>query len=344
MPELTPNVIDTRYGPSIHHRYDALTHPVQDPGGNPCLILRHGGGWNSNDKRLPWIASQRLNGLAFYLTQMRSGAADRHWTVISVATRQAAWATPLSSHSANASLGWFDEPVTLPTFFPEVMDDMQRAIVAIKANATALNIDPNRIVVGGSSAGSTMALLSQMMPPITASGSTAAMGDGLRYGAAGHDSLVRGVFNYIGAVDFRMVGASESVALSNWYNFVEPHSSMTASKITTALRQAISPIAYVEKGNAATLPHVYSLYIAGALGTKPYTDPHDPQQMHDLRRAYEKVGASSLHGGSLAASWSDSDPATRDAVSAGVYEWMNDVIVQPSSPLLGGAPLVSYGS
>jgi acetyl esterase/lipase len=107
-----------------------IFEPAGDHGGNarPAVILVHGGGWTSFDK-------STMRNLAQFL----------------------------------ARNGFVGVPVDYRLFqddatrWPAQLDDVQRAVRWIRANATKYNIDPNRIVVYGHSSGGQLALLLGMV-------------------------------------------------------------------------------------------------------------------------------------------------------------------------------------
>lgn len=164
MANLIPTTQDTFYGPSIHQSYDVYRHSVRDPGGNPVIIYRHGGGWWSNDKRdigvdSPQNASYRL---ATYLLS-RTAPTDTHFDIISIESRQKSFS------SSGAAFG-YAQPNDMPSYFPEAWDDVKLAIVHIKQNAASLGIDPKKVVLLGNSAGATTLWWSQLTAPLVVDG------------------------------------------------------------------------------------------------------------------------------------------------------------------------------
>ena len=162
MPALTPTTQDTFYGPSIHQSYDVYRHSVRDPGGNPVIIYRHGGGWAGNDKRDIGVDANAPNRLAAYLLA-RTAPTDTHFDIISVESRQR------SFDSSGAAFG-YDQPIEMPSYFPEAWDDVKLAIVHIKQNAASLGIDPKKVVLLGNSAGATTLWWSQLTAPLVVDG------------------------------------------------------------------------------------------------------------------------------------------------------------------------------
>jgi acetyl esterase/lipase len=75
---------------------------------------------------------------------------------------------------------------------PEMLHDVQRAIAFTRLNAARLGIDPQRIVLGGASAGGHLSLLAAYAPHHP---------ELLAPELAGHDLAVRAVFSYYGPCD-----------------------------------------------------------------------------------------------------------------------------------------------
>lgn len=258
MPTLTPTTVDAFYGNDAHQRYDHYKHPIRDPGGNPLFVYRHGGGWQTKDKRLLSIDTDESNTLASYLL----GSQDVHFDVISINTRQARWDTPVSS----AAFG-YNEACDRPTYFPEAWVDYKRAILFFKLNAAQLGINPAKIIAGGSSAGACMALWSQCTPPLVTGPSNE--GSGYQGGQiqratnirqtsgnlrARMDSTTLGVWYHLGLPDFRLVGSTETVTASQWYSVYGVANATAAAALSTAAREAISAIAYIEKNTPYWVP------------------------------------------------------------------------------------------
>lgn len=262
MPTLTPTTADAFYGPDAHQRYDHYKHPIRDQGGNPVVILRHGGGWRSKDKRLTSIDTDELNTLAFALLS----DTEVHFDVISIETRQARWDSPVTT----AAFG-YSEASTVPTYYPEAWRDFQRAILHVKVASKDLGINPNKVIVGGTSAGACIALWTQLVPPMVAGptneGATVSGGQfqasvNVRQTSAKtsqrFDSTALGVWYLQGLPDIRKVGTTESVATTYWDSIFNSANATSAAAIPAAAREAVSAIALIEKG--ARVPKVYAAY------------------------------------------------------------------------------------
>jgi pimeloyl-ACP methyl ester carboxylesterase len=247
MAALTPtaNYIDLPYGPEFHQRFDVYRHPVRDPGGNPCIIVRHPGGWATGDKRAVSKNNQDQSNNIATLCLSRIAPSDPHFDVISIETRQTVWDTP----TAAATFG-YNEPITRPAFFPESFNDMKLAIVSIKARASTLGIDPNKIILVGLSAGATMAWWSQLTAPLSNTNKTTLDTYGTDYSfAGGVDSRVLGVVAIATPIDFRKDGAGTEQYNTSGFQFQQVFGRMAAAQATNIpanVRAAASILAYYE--------------------------------------------------------------------------------------------------
>lgn len=257
MPTLTPTLQDQYYGPNAHQRFDLYRHPIRDRGGNPVFIYRHGGGWQSKDKRLLSVDTDESNTLAFALL----GDQDVHFDVISINTRQARWDTPVT-----AAFG-YNEASTVPTYYPEAWNDFKRAILHVKLNADTLTINPAKVVIGGSSAGACIAAWTQVTPPLVAGPSgnnQATQGGQLQRSSILRqtspklrdtvDSTALGVWYHLGLPDFRLVGSTETVTASQWYSVYGVANATAAAALSTGAREAISLMSYIDKGTPYWAP------------------------------------------------------------------------------------------
>ena len=230
MPALTPTTQDTFYGPSIHQSYDVYRHSVRDPGGNPVIIYRHGGGWAGNDKRDIGVDANAPNRLAAYLLA-RTAPTDTHFDIISVESRQRSFS------SSGAAFG-YDQPSEMPSYFPEAWDDVKLAIVHIKQNAASLGIDPKKVVLWGNSAGATTLWWSQLTAPLVVNGV---------------DSRALAMMFEKPLVDFRRDGAgveTYSSETDNFYDYVFGTdfglNQYPGADLSTATRNAASIAWYYE--------------------------------------------------------------------------------------------------
>ena len=106
----------------VYHQNFSLDSPLF--GVKPAIILLHGGGWASGSKR--------------ELQELGSDLAKQGYVAFSVEYR---FATINANH------------------YPAQLDDVQRAVRWVRANARGYNIDPNRISAAGISSGAHLAAL-----------------------------------------------------------------------------------------------------------------------------------------------------------------------------------------
>lgn len=233
MATLTPYQRDVFYGPSIHQSYDIYRHPVRDPGGNPVIVYRHGGGWASNDKRDISVDGNSPNRFATYVLS-QTAATDTHFDIVSIETRQ-------RSFSDSGATGGFAQPYDEPAYFPDAWSDAKLAIVHIKSNALTYGWDPKKLVLFGNSAGASILWWSQLTDPLTISGV---------------DSRVTAMAFEKPLVDFRIDSAgveTYSSATDNFYDYAFGTNAGVAAypgtSLPSSVRQAASVAWYYETGN-----------------------------------------------------------------------------------------------
>ena len=120
------------------------------------------------DKRLPWIASGNGNPLAFHCNNISYPNFD----VISIGTRQAAWDLPMTSSPDNDDFGWQSPLLGRSMFPPHIWDEFKLAIIGIKALSEELGINPNKIIVMGTSFGADTFITLALTPPVSGTGIT----------------------------------------------------------------------------------------------------------------------------------------------------------------------------
>jgi len=194
-----------RYGPSIHHRLNVYLNENRLPGGNPVLVYTHGGGWSTNEKTSTVEGSELQRLLwAYLLGSDTYGTDEVPFDVVSVEWRRAnqtnispgALNTPYEATAEGTNPG--TGPTSAPWFFPTWVDDQQRAIQFVKANAGRFGFDPLKIVAWGSSSGAHLALLGGLSPSRRFLPADMAS----RLYDATWNSRVRGVLNWYGPINF----------------------------------------------------------------------------------------------------------------------------------------------
>jgi acetyl esterase/lipase len=192
----------------------------------PTLIYYHGGGW---------ILGDRTGATLFFLPYLEMG-----WNVINVEYRM-----------ANVSLA------------PAAVEDCRCALRWAVRNAKQYNIDTNRIVLTGHSAGGHLSLISGMLPE----------GTGLDNNCDGTEKLkVAAIINWFGISD-----VADLVAGNNRKNDAVMWMGSQPDPLTIAKR--VSPLTYVRGG----LPPILSIH-----GDADSVVPYD--QSTRLHRALTAAG------------------------------------------------------
>lgn len=148
------------YGPHYDQRFDLYRNATEVTGGNPCLIIVHGGSYNANDKSGFTRGTQEGR---FYHSFFLDGATYGHprkWTVIG-AEYSCHSHEGLTTHASSIKyepvlshpLGIRCGRVSRPTYYGRAKDDIQRLVQYVRDNASRLKINPDQIVLFGHSMG-----------------------------------------------------------------------------------------------------------------------------------------------------------------------------------------------
>lgn len=335
---ITPTISDFRYGRRLFQKLDTYQHPIRDAGGNPAVIKLHGGGGVVGAKEDTWTGGTNTN-FAEYLHTTRNAASDLHFDTIAVETRQKIFTTPQFRGDQ--------------AYFPETIIDVKRAIIAIKARAAELGIDPTKLFLMGESHGGWKTLMCMCTAPLVGAGGGAPE-QLRRLDQTNYDSIVRGYISQSGMIDVRRTGNVDQIhyaSLGAWFGTRDDAANQTGAfpndtgvewnAVPAQLKAAASPLAYVEAGATRFFR---PLYITGATSgnhTHPYADPagptgpdggpniHDGQQGLDLYNAMKARGLSATDGRYAQGSWDTFGSAAATAVSLGVYNFMASVLAGP---------------
>lgn len=204
----------------------------------PTLIYYHGGGW---------IWGDRTGATLFFLPYLEMG-----WNVVNVEYRMASVAVA-----------------------PAAVEDCRCALRWVIQNAKKYNIDTNKIILTGHSAGGHLALISGMLPPNTGL-------DNLCYGD--EDLKVAAIINWFGPAD-----VADLAQGPNLKNYALMWLGSQPGGLAVAKR--VSPLTYVRKG----LPPIISIH-----GDKDDVVPYE--QAVRLHKALNDAGVPNqlvtIHGGS----------------------------------------------
>lgn len=338
-----PEIVDidfprVSYGPSVHQWYSLNLHPVRDPGGNPLLIYKHGGGAVEKDARLCWIPNGNGNSISWYL--QGNGAShpggggvtapvlDLHLDVASVNCRQAKYNIPVTVHSQNGANGWFNEPWTGSTYFPDAWNDLKLAIAHLKDFARERGQDPYKFLGMGSSYGGMQTAWACLTPPLRGMGG--APSDFHRPGSTYRksDSTLLGAILHITPIDVRndtaLAPGADFIDESALRGFFGTANSTEWNQVQASQKAAISIFAHIESGSAWYPPggfHTIYQDLGGGAATYPLSNPHHHSQRDQLNSALAAKGwtysTQPLYG---SGEWTDTSPATQEAISELLYE------------------------
>lgn len=278
----TPTFQDIPWGTEPCQKFDYWQNPERETGGNPVVLVRHGGGGVSGSYK-----DYRTDapGPSSYMVQWLAGAQPatnpaRHWDVCSFGSGQRTF------------LGG-EFPRTKATLYHDAIRDCQAAIATIRRMLPTYGGDPERCVGMGFSYGSTLLALSQMAPPLEATGRRTVWKE--REGSPStHSSKLRGLVFCQGQIDFRKISAVDYISyvfLAGWHG-TSITSSTEADGLADTLRDQISLRAYLAAGEVDGFPGIYSSYQEQGGHVKPY-NAHDSSQHADLLAAMTAAGVES---------------------------------------------------
>lgn len=339
---IVPTVSNVRWGRRLCHRFDQLKHPTRDATGNPCVIYLHGGGGITGNKEGAWstINGGTFVNLAQYFNTVKVASTDQHFDLVSLETRQKLFLTPQFRGDQ--------------AFFPETILDVKRGIIAIKTQAAALGIDPNKLFLYGESHGAWKVVMTMCTSPLIGNGGSKTE-QLRRLDAMSYDSVVRGYLAEQPMVDVRRISNVDQIhfsALEAWFGTRSDPANSTGAfpndtglewaAVPDSLKAAASPLAYVQNGDTR---YFRPLYLTGArVGnhTKPYADPagptilgegpnvHDSQQGVDLAAAMTARGLNATLAQFTRGDMDTFGTAAATAVSLGIYTWLTNILAAPA--------------
>jgi acetyl esterase/lipase len=163
------------YGSLPQQKLDVYL-PASGTGPFPVLVYAHSGGWIGGSRRqVPDV--------------IRALIPDVHVAVVSIDYRLIR--TGPTGRYTNT--------------FPTASYDMDQAIRFVRANATRLHLDPNRIIAAGASAGGQIAAMAGAAPGVYRD-------PNLPPSLVGVSPVVQGVIDYVGPTDFRTLARGGSWA------------------------------------------------------------------------------------------------------------------------------------
>jgi|GEM_PF-5466634 len=295
MTTVTPTYSAVQWGPLPHQLFDYYANPTRITGGNPLLILRHSS-WSSNNYQA-YRDSSNTNLFYFYrwlLANQGSQESAAHaasspaecWDVCCVETGQ-------QKHGNTVT------PRSIAMYAMDAVRDYQAAICAIRGAYRTYSFNPDRVVVGGESAGAAMGAISQLAPPRLGGGGGGTYIDSI-YSANSFSSVCRGIFNCEGPVDIRNSNNDNPPTGTDYFHYsrIGPWTGTSIvsatewNAIPARVKDALSMLAYFERGDLANYSNMLAIYARRGNGVKPLgnagvsgSDPHDSIQLTDLARA-----------------------------------------------------------
>ena len=215
----------------------------------PALVNVHGGAWSRGDRNAGVDYGRGLAacGLVVVSLDFRQGPAHKH---------------PAAAQDVSAGVRW------------------------VRANATALGVDPARIGISGHSSGGHLALLVATQPGVDAhTGTPIVLADGSLGATAGDDSVALAIALY--PVADPLARYHYALSRTNDPTFADDAARLAASSLgyftDEAAMAAASVTGVIDRGRARALPPAWI--------AQPEMDDNVPAAITDaLVRAYEKAG------------------------------------------------------
>ncbi|MFB6483834.1 alpha/beta hydrolase fold domain-containing protein [Streptomyces virginiae] len=216
-------------GPDGVRHFDGITYAttpgyrprlldVQVPAGEgpfPAVVWIHGGGWLDGDRRYPppTVPADLLHGAVL---------------------------------AAGLALVSIDYRHSLEAPFPAQLHDVKAAIRYVRAFATDLDIDPDRIGVWGESAGGHLAALAGLVGPDSPQGAALEGTQGVGSGETG----VRAVVDWYGVSDLVTLADHPLPAMPG-ADFPDPYEALLGAGVAERpdLARAASPVTYAADSN-----------------------------------------------------------------------------------------------
>jgi hypothetical protein len=291
MVTVTPTNSAVQWGPEAWQLFDYYQHPTRITGGNPLLIMRHAS-WNSGHYQ---FYRNSADTEWFYFIRWLLGNQGGSESAAHLATSPAECWDVCAIETGQQKHGNTVTPRSAALYGMDAVADMQRGIASIKAMHRVYNFDPNKVIVGGESAGATLAALSQLVRPRLGSGRSSTGIESL-YDPDTFDSTCRGVLYSEGPVDVDM----------DYFHFsrtgpflgVSTTDSGEITAMSSRVTDALSVIRYFERNELANYPGMFVNFTRAGNGTKPLgnvatsgSDPHDAIQYTELMAAAATAGA-----------------------------------------------------
>lgn len=290
---LTPTILDLRWGPNQHERVDILKHPTRDPAGNPVLFFRHGGGNAGGDKKQPWVSAFDVNALFQYVSTQTS----MHFDLMSVESEQSSWGTPtsLAGHPLSGTAYDRVEKRTRPCHYPDAFFAMPRFVQWLKTYAKGraklpalghvdLDTSPSDIIAFGDSFGANCCTLLGVTEPRVGTVYPDANNE---FGPFQWDSTVKGIINFRGPPDYRSKGNPTVIAdeIIDWTvpsEYYGTPSFAEWSAVSQDIKAKISLNHYLDQTTVQFWTNMFVIFENVGTGVTPYANPHDGAQWAPL--------------------------------------------------------------
>lgn len=314
MADLTPDVLDLRWGDHTSERLDILRHPIRRSGGNPAIVFRHGGGAEAGDKRQPWLNNAPGNPLASWIYAL-AGPTVVPFDFISVETPQASFNSPTVVPHLPST---FDEPRSVPGFFPSSFQAGQRVMAWLATHAEELDLSGDNACYG-ISYGAHLWLATQAWSPLVVT--RTGIQQNARYEGRRRDSRAFALVNEAGQIDYRNLAGVDQILWTWGDAHFGAWTQAEWDAIPAGMKEAVSIMAAFDRGETRWIPPVFSIYEPRGDHVHPYANPHDDAQLTTLHDALDQAGVADCVRRPIAIDeWTD--PTNGPLLAEAVYSWL----------------------
>lgn len=330
MPTFSPTFADQKWGPEVQCLFDYYPHDVREnvsadhPNGtNPLLCVRHGGGGVGGDHTQ--YRGSATGDLWYFLRWLQTTSSlARKWDICAFTSAQKA-------HYSSPQV----IPLSVPSYAPHNIYDVQRFVASIKAKSDTYGFSPSDMILAGESFGAGICSLAMLAPPLIGTGNQRVFLKAAERPGT-WDSQVRGVLYHIGQIDWRKSGGIDIIHAYNAHGWLGTRYDTTADfgAVPDSTRAMISLMAYIERGETQNYRGMFVLWGERGDHTIPYGDPniagsdvHDSDQYTTLTAA---LAAKNLPHGKLFysgsglgnANYPSAPPHTQQVYYQSIYDWM----------------------
>jgi hypothetical protein len=344
MADITPTNANVRWGSSERWQiFDRKAHPKRDPGGNPALLFRHGGGGVGGCLKDPFYDNVLSVGWMSLFQYLLAPEREFHFDIVSIETGQRGHLS-----GSGATNGTYVFPRSKKLWFHDQVSDMQRCVVGVKRAGLSIGssdsdfMHPAKFILAGQSHGATLALHTMLHPPVS-HGSYQRVSLDRTNEPGNFDSSVAGVLAFEPQIDARTKDWGDgagSVAFLNyanypgWFGTSSTDGGTQWNALSNDIKESMSVMSYIERGDTQYWVPTFVSYTPLGLSTQhPWSNAHDDRQLALI------LAAARARNLPIQGLLRQSTLSTSDCKQ--IYDWMVKTVTTAKDPAVK-AGAVSY--